>query len=277
MLVCPTLSPIMHTSRSCRGIFFLPEGTKPYRTTLRIIKIHYVFVQAVIDAASAEPVDRDVEAQGDQSQPTTKTKTKAKGRRGRRNRRRDDSDSDSDAGVKKEAKHKLVFGMLTDRHTRHTRAMSATTGWAVSLVIVGIIFLILVILGDYPTTVENQKYLNIYETNLAKYSIYIAAGLLAIVGTTSSLRAVRTGGSTSFGNVLLIVSIVGALATIGITGYTISKGPDYGAEWWSYLISAFIILQRILFAIAASCAVATLNDAAEDPEVAAVVADSSLL
>ena len=244
-------------------------------------------MQAALEAATAEPEQQpraarqpDVESQASPAAGQAQAPPNAQGGRHKRSGSHSSSSSSADnpnapKGIK--GKGLLAFGMITNRQTRLQRALPATTGWAVSLVIVGIIFLILVLVGSYPTTVANQKALNFYYTNIAKYAIYIASGVVAVIGTIVSLRAVRSNRPTGFGKNLLILAVLGALATIGLTGYTISKGPEYNEAWWGYLIAAFIIIQRLIFAVAAGCAVSALNEADKDPEAARIVAHSPLL
>ena len=61
-----------------------------------------------------------------------------------------------------------------------------------------------------------------------------------------------------------------------ICRYLIYKASVYGQPWWSYLIYALIILQRIAYIVASASAVSALSDAAKDPQVAAVMADSDV-
>ena len=130
-------------------------------------------------------------------------------------------------GVK--GKAVLAFSMLFDAKQRHLYAMSSTTRWAVTLIIVGIIFLSLCLAGQYPTSIAGQKALGIYAVDVTKYALYIVAGVMGVAGTTLSLRALRSNSSTTVPLLLLLISALIAVATIGMTIFVMTKGPQYDA------------------------------------------------
>jgi cytochrome bd-type quinol oxidase subunit 2 len=129
--------------------------------------------------------------------------------------------------------------------------------------------------GDYPTTVANQKELDVYTINIVKYGLYILAGIFGVVACTTARRALRAHKSAIIQIVILYLCMLTSLTTIALTIYSAVQTRDYN-EWWSYLISVFIILQRLFFIAALSSAARSLRDAEKDAAVAEVVCGSAL-
>lgn len=171
------------------------------------------------------------------------------------------------------AKPIRVYKLLTDADFRWRSSMRITVFWAITLIIIGIVFVCLSSTGVYPESVSIQKELGLYVENIVKYSLYIVAGILTLGGAHLASRKIlnrrddiTTGNSTSLNllvpQCLLVISVLIALATIGMTiQIQVEVNNSYTLAWWSWLIMALIILQRVFFACACSAAVWTLIDA----------------
>jgi hypothetical protein len=196
--------------------------------------------------------------------------------------RHDDSDIDDKRSRRRKkerggilAKPVRVYKMLTDQDFRWKSSMRITVMWAITLIIVGIVFVCLSATGVYPESISIQKELDVYAENIVKYSLYILAGLMTLLGaflaSKEILRKVKNSDDVSpslaIPKLLLLVSILIALATIGMTiQIMVDVNNSYSLAWWSWLIMVIIILQRLFFSCACSAALWTLFDATRLPE-----------
>ena len=152
--------------------------------------------------------------------------------------------------------------------------MRITVLWAITLIIVGIVFVCLSATGVYPESITIQKELDVYAENIVKYTLYIVAGLLTLLGAYLASRKIMSEDEPSskslnlvIPQILLLVSVLIALATIGMTiQIMVDVNNAYTLAWWSWLIMAIIILQRLFFSCACSAALWTLFDAAHSEE-----------
>lgn len=166
----------------------------------------------------------------------------------------------------------LGYKMLADEQWRWRYSLRSTVRWAITMVIVGIIFVCLTATGTYPTSVANQKYLNVFAEGLTKYSLYIFAGLIAIVGVGYSRRLLAKNVGTVIPQAILLLAALIAVATIGMSiQILVDVNNAESVAWWEWLILVLIILQRILFTVATSCAIWTLRVAEKNPECHALV------
>jgi len=172
-------------------------------------------------------------------------------------------------------KGQLVYSMLLNPTARHAHALGATITWAVTLFIIGVIFLPLQLTGNFPDSVSIQKEVGIYSIYAAKYCLYIVAALMGLLGAIVARRALRSSSSpNAFAISLFYLTILTLLATLGLTGYLIYKDSQLSAAWWQYLIEALIIVERLLYLLAIVSVLIGLNEAARDKEVAQVMMDS---
>ena len=79
--------------------------------------------------------------------------------------------------------------------------------------------------------------------------------------------AARPGASFRLATVLLVVSMLAVLACLGLGFYLLSKAAELDAAWWTYVLNAFMILQRCLFLVMSSFLLVTLREAATDDGV----------
>jgi hypothetical protein len=142
--------------------------------------------------------------------------------------------------------------------------MRITVLWAITLIIVGIVFVCLSATGVYPESTPIQKELDVYAENIVKYSLYILAGLMTLLAAYLATREILLQKSSKgaapsliIPKLLMLVSILIALATIGMTiQIMVDVNNSYTLAWWSWLI-----LQRLFFSCACSAALWTLFDA----------------
>ena len=168
----------------------------------------------------------------------------------------------------------LVGGMITDPEVRNTSSLPATATWAVVLTILGLIFLPLCATGVYPTSVATQKEYNFYSIDIANYSLYVLAGLSAFIGVAWGRRTVRARQPTGKPRALLVLAVLAALSSLGLSFYVIYGISQLDTKWYTYLIDILIILQRCLFLVAAGAAVVALAAADKSEEVAAAIMGS---
>lgn len=172
------------------------------------------------------------------------------------------------------AKPVRVYKLLTNKDFRWKSSMRITVLWAITLIIVGIVFVCLSATGVYPESITIQKELDVYAENIVKYTLYIVAGLLTLLGAYLASRKIMSEDEPSskslnlvIPQILLLVSVLIALATIGMTiQIMVDVNNAYTLAWWSWLIMAIIILQRLFFSCACSAALWTLFDAAHSEE-----------
>jgi len=170
------------------------------------------------------------------------------------------------------AKFVLVFGLLTDKDFRWRYSFRSLVRWAITMIIVGIVFLCLTATGVYPASVSDQKYLNLFGEGLAKYSMYIVAGILAIIAIPLARRQIGSKTSMWLPMSMVILAMLMALATIGMSiQILVDLNNQESVQWWSWLILALIIIQRLCFSIACGASLATMVDVSrDDPECLAV-------
>lgn len=214
------------------------------------------------DTAPHEDVEQQKQQQQDGTQNTT---------RGHENRQYGKNKKKKGGII---AKAVRVYKLLTDKDFRWRSSMRITVLWAITLIIVGIVFVCLSATGVYPESVTIQKELDVYAENIVKYTLYIVAGILTLLGAYLASRKIISEDESSsqtlnlvIPQLLLLVSVLIALATIGMTiQIMVDVNNAYTLAWWSWLIMAIIILQRLFFSCACSAALWTLFDAAHSEE-----------
>ena len=101
-----------------------------------------------------------------------------------------------------------------------------------------------------------------------KYATYVAAGILGILGGWLGRKAIAARSSVMLSLLLCLFAIAGGLATIGMTCYSIylesKPSPYYTPPWYTWLIFALMIIQRMLFVLVGSLLVKTLLEAKAD-------------
>lgn len=168
-----------------------------------------------------------------------------------------------------------VYKLLTDAQFRWRHSIRSSVLWSVSMIIVGIVFLCLSATGVYPDSVDVQKEIGVFAEDIVKYTLYIVAGILAIIAAFIVSRTEYSTMSTPkllIPKLLLITSTAIALATIGMSiQILVDVNNAYQVAWWSWLILAIIILQRLFFSCACGAAVWTLMDVSKFEECKTIV------
>ena len=98
---------------------------------------------------------------------------------------------------------------------------------------------------------EDLKEEGTYDVYLAKYAMYLPAALFGILGVILGRKATSAGvqrqGSVPVAISLIVVAALFALATLGMTGWECWKGSGYPQKWYSWLVIALTIIQRVAF------------------------------
>ncbi|GAB4816418.1 hypothetical protein N2152v2_003464 [Parachlorella kessleri] len=127
-----------------------------------------------------------------------------------------------------------------------------------------IIFIILCGTGVFPASVDEMKAADIYVPYMVKYGLYILAGLVVPLGVFMVYGAFNRGSSPALGTLVLWFGASVTLGTIGLTIYLFTKDADIDADWWSYLIQALILVQRIALLLAIIAALVAVHEAQGD-------------
>jgi hypothetical protein len=170
-----------------------------------------------------------------------------------------------------------VYKLLTDTQFRWRHSIRSSVLWSISMIIVGIVFLCLSATGVYPDSIDVQKEIGVYAEDIVKYTLYIVAGILAILAAFIVNRTEESTNSPPkllIPKLLLITSTAMALATIGMSIQIlvdVNNASGGQVAWWSWLILALIILQRLFFSCACGAAVWTLMDVSKFEECKSIV------
>jgi hypothetical protein len=170
-----------------------------------------------------------------------------------------------------------VYKLLTDAQFRWRHSIRSSVLWSISMIIVGIVFLCLSATGVYPDSIDVQKEIGVYAEDIVKYTLYIVAGILAILAAFIVNRTEESTYSPPkllIPKLLLITSTAMALATIGMSIQIlvdVNNASGGQVAWWSWLILALIILQRLFFSCACGAAVWTLMDVSKFEECKSIV------
>ncbi|KAL4437021.1 hypothetical protein ABPG75_004160 [Micractinium tetrahymenae] len=155
---------------------------------------------------------------------------------------------------------------------RHARTLQLTFDIAASLVIVGATFLGLCLAGVFPASIEVQKYVGTYAENIAKYSMYLWTGLVGVTAPLVAGHALRRDRSLVPALALFYLANASVVVCLSLSIYLLTKGAQMGMEWWMYLISALMIIQRCLYFVSAGVSCYSLHRAMSDERVRAVMA-----
>jgi hypothetical protein len=166
-----------------------------------------------------------------------------------------------------------VYKLFADTDFRWRFSLHLSVVWGISTIIVGIIFVCLAATGVYPESVEIQKELGVFAENLIKYSLYILAGALGLLGAFSARRKlVSSKGSIENVNlvipqIMLITAVLTALATVAMSiQIMVEINNAYPVDGWSWFILVIFVLQRLFLAAACISATWTLMDASTNLE-----------
>ncbi|KAI3434715.1 hypothetical protein D9Q98_002776 [Chlorella vulgaris] len=168
------------------------------------------------------------------------------------------------------AKYKTAFQMVRDPNVRRSRSLNLTHALAYTLIIVGAIFLGLTLGGDYPAPKATLQAAGVYTEYWVKYALYLAGGIGGVAAVLLANRALAAGRSTVLAQIVLLLTVLDVLATIGLTIYLMTL--DLGYDWWTILLNVLMLIQRTLYFAVASMALWTLREAHSDETVAAHVA-----
>ena len=156
----------------------------------------------------------------------------------------------------------LILAMTRDSEQREVHALKATVIWGLSLFIIGIIFIGLSASGTFPPIggIANMKYVGVYYEYIIKYALYAFAGLLGMGAAILANRSINVGKSTVWYEIIILIALLIALATIGMSIHLDVKSNDFETSpWWCWLILVVIIIQRLIFALACGMSIYTLR------------------
>ncbi|GAX75829.1 hypothetical protein CEUSTIGMA_g3272.t1 [Chlamydomonas eustigma] len=140
-----------------------------------------------------------------------------------------------------------------DSNIQGSRSLRILNRVAITLAIAGIILLALGASGKYPNSIDLQKLLGTYTISNVKYGLYTLAGLLGILGGLLGNRVLQSGDPASL--VLHIVAIIMlsaivALVSVALTCWEIAIVAHEPQTWFSWLIVALTIIQRLVYTAA---------------------------
>ncbi|KAI7835536.1 hypothetical protein COHA_010564 [Chlorella ohadii] len=158
-------------------------------------------------------------------------------------------------------------GMAKSAEQRRTQALDVAQGLAFSLIIVGAIFLGLSASGNFMGSVEEMKYVGTYAPAVAKYSVYIFAGISGVVGALLTRRACTRRTSFRLPACVLAVAAAAVLASLGLGFYQLDKSVELHSPWWSYLLSALMIVQRCLYLVMLGYLLYTMKEGSKDEAI----------
>ncbi|KAL4856018.1 hypothetical protein ACK3TF_003458 [Chlorella vulgaris] len=167
-------------------------------------------------------------------------------------------------------RRQTAFQMVRDPNVRRSRSLNLTHALAYTLIIVGAIFLGLTLGGDYPAPKATLQAAGVYTEYWVKYALYLAGGIGGVAAVLLANRALAAGRSTVLAQIVLLLTVLDVLATIGLTIYLMTL--DLGYDWWTILLNVLMLIQRTLYFAVASMALWTLREAHSDETVAAHVA-----
>jgi len=208
------------------------------------------------------PTDPEKQQQGPYDATNSVPPTTYNDREARRERKRQ----------RRQSRFILILGLLTDEDFRWRYSFRSMVRWAITMIIVGIVFVCLTATGVYPASVADQKYLNLFGEGLAKYSMYIVAGILAIIAVPIARKQIVSKTSLWLPMSMVLLAMLIAIATIGMSiQILVDLNNEASVEWWSWLILALIIVQRLCFSVACGASLATMVDASRhNPECLSV-------
>lgn len=168
-----------------------------------------------------------------------------------------------------------VYKLFADTDFRWRFSLHLSVLWGISTIIVGIIFVCLSATGVYPESVAIQKELGVFVEDLIKYSLYIVAGILALVGAFVARKKLLSSKSTPpyekidlvVPQIILVAAVLTALATVAMSiQILVEINNSYPVDGWSWFILVIFVLQRLFLAAACISATWTLNDASNKGE-----------